>query len=76
MIFKSKTDFIAITPSRQVCMMAKQYDDAINFTIGDPDLSTPKPICDAAYKAVIEGRTHYAPNAGIPLSFLLVLREV
>ena len=66
MIFKSKTDFIAITPSRQVCMMAKQYDDAINFTIGDPDLSTPKPICDAAYKAVIEGRTHYAPNAGIP----------
>lgn len=66
MEFKSKTDFIAITPSRQVCMLAKQYDDAINLTIGDPDLSTPKPICDAAYKAMLEGKTHYAPNAGIP----------
>lgn len=66
MEFKSKTDFIAITPSRQVCMLAKQYDDAINLTIGDPDIATPKPICDAAYKAVLEGKTHYAPNAGIP----------
>ena len=66
MQFRSKTDFITVTLSRQVCMMAKQYDDAINFTLGDPDLSTPKPICDAAYKAVLEGKTHYAPNAGIP----------
>ena len=65
MQFKSKTDFITVTLSRQVCMMAKQYEDAINFTLGDPDLSTPKPICDAAYKAVLEGKTHYAPNAGI-----------
>lgn len=66
MQFKSKTDFITVTLSRQVCMMAKKYEDSINFTLGDPDLSTPKPICDAAYKAVLEGKTHYAPNAGIP----------
>lgn len=70
MEFKSKTDFIEITPSRQVCMLAKQYNDAINLTIGDPDISTPKPICDAAYNAMMEGKTHYAPNAG-----LLELRE-
>lgn len=66
MEFKSKTDFITVTLSRQVCTMAKKYDDAINFTLGDPDLSTPRPICDAAYRAVLEGKTHYAPNAGIP----------
>lgn len=66
MQFQSKTDFIKLTYSRQLCMLAKQYDDAINFTLGDPDLSTPKPICDAAYKAVMDGKTHYAPNAGIP----------
>lgn len=66
MQFTSKTDFITLTYSRQLCMLAKQYDDAINFTLGDPDLSTPKPICDAAYKAMMEGKTHYAPNAGIP----------
>lgn len=66
MHFKSKTDFITLTYSRQLCMLAKQYNDAINFTLGDPDLSTPKPICDAAYNAMLDGKTHYAPNAGIP----------
>lgn len=66
MQFTSKTDFITLTYSRQLCMLAKQYDDAINFTLGDPDLATPRPICDAAYKAMLEGKTHYAPNAGIP----------
>lgn len=67
MDFHSKTDFLTLTYSRQLCMLANQYDDAINFTLGDPDLSTPKPICDAAYKSMLEGKTHYAPNAGIPV---------
>ena len=57
---------IAPTLSRQLFMMAKQYDDVIDFTLGDPDVPTPKPICDAAYQAAISGKTHYAPNAGLP----------
>lgn len=61
---------IAPTLSRQLFMMAKQYDDVIDFTLGDPDVPTPKAICDAAYDAAINGKTHYAPNAG-----LLALRE-
>ena len=58
----------AITPtlSRQLFMMAKQYDDVIDFTLGDPDVPTPKAICDAAYDAAINGKTHYSPNAGLP----------
>lgn len=57
---------IAPTLSRQLFMMAKQYDDVIDFTLGDPDVPTPKAICDAAYDAAIIGKTHYAPNAGLP----------
>lgn len=61
---------IAPTLSRQLFMMAKQYDDVIDFTLGDPDVPTPKAICDAAFDATVNGKTHYAPNAGLP-----VLRE-
>lgn len=57
---------IAPTLSRQLFMMAKQYDDVIDFTLGDPDVPTHKAICDAAYNAAINGATHYAPNAGLP----------
>ena len=64
------TRVISPTLSRQLFMMAKQYDDVIDFTLGDPDVPTPKAICDAAYNAAIKGKTHYAPNAGLP-----VLRE-
>ena len=57
---------IAPTLSRQLFMMAKQYDDVIDFTLGDPDVPTPKVICEAANKAALEGKTRYAPNAGHP----------
>ena len=53
-------------------MMAKKFDDVIDFTIGDIDLPTHHKICEAAYKATIEGKTHYAPNAGLqPLRKLI-----
>lgn len=58
---------IAPTLSRQLFMMAKQYNDVIDFTLGDPDVPAPKAICDAAYNAAINGKTHYAPNAGLPM---------
>lgn len=57
---------IAPTLSRQLFMMAKKYGDVIDFTLGDPDIPTPKPICEAAYNAAMNGKTRYAPNAGIP----------
>jgi len=57
---------IAPTLSRQLFMMAKQYYDVIDFTLGDPDVPTPKVICEAANKAALEGKTRYAPNAGLP----------
>ena len=66
MELSSLSKVIAPTLSRQLFMMAKQYDDVIDFTLGDPDVPTPKAICDAVYNAAINGKTHYAPNAGLP----------
>lgn len=67
---------IAPTLSRQLFMMAKQYDDVIDFTLGDPDVPTPKSICDAAYNAAINGKTHYAPNAGLPALREAIAKQV
>lgn len=67
---------VAPTLSRQLFMMAKQYDDVIDFTLGDPDVPTPKAICDAAYDAAINGKTHYAPNAGLPALREAIAKQV
>ncbi|MDP4109291.1 MAG: pyridoxal phosphate-dependent aminotransferase, partial [Bacillota bacterium] len=43
---------------------AKSIENPINLGIGEPDLSTPKPIIDEAYSAMLQGKTHYTQNAG------------
>lgn len=62
----------SIQPSltRKLFNMAKEYDDVIDFTLGDPDLPTPQAIKDAGCAAIQAGRTRYSQNAG-----LLELRE-
>ena len=57
-----------IQPSltRKLFDMAKQYDDVIDFTLGDPDYETPMHIKEAGCSAIMEGKTKYAPNGGIP----------
>src|SRR5262245_48005382 len=37
-----------------------------DFSLGEPDFKTPAHICQAAYKAMLDGHTHYTPAAGIP----------
>ena len=51
---------------RKMFDLAAQYPDAIKLTVGEPNCDTPQYIKDAAKKAIDEGQTHYAPNAGIP----------
>ena len=46
--------------------LAREIPDCAMLTIGEPDLDTPQPIKDAAWAALQQGRTHYAPNQGIP----------
>lgn len=37
-----------------------------DFSLGEPDFLTPRHICEAAYKAMLDGHTHYTPAPGIP----------
>src|SRR5471030_1330158 len=36
-----------------------------DFSLGEPDFTTPKHICEAAYKAMLDGHTHYTAASGI-----------
>lgn len=40
--------------------------DVIPFSAGEPDFPTPKPIKQAAMKAIEENYSHYASNRGLP----------
>ena len=51
---------------RKMFDLAAQYPEAIKLTVGEPNFDTPQYIKEAAKKAIDEGQTHYAPNAGIP----------
>ena len=45
--------------------LAKQVDDCVMLTIGEPDFDTPEAIKEAAWAALRDNRTHYAPNLGL-----------
>ena len=51
--------------TRQLFNRAKELDDVIDLTLGDPDLTPVQAIRDAAKKAIQEGKTHYSVNAGL-----------
>ena len=63
----------AIEPSlsRQLFNMAKNYDDVVDLTLGDPDIVPSVKIREAACEAVMGGKTKYSANAG-----LQTLREI
>lgn len=52
---------------RKMFDLAAGYDNIINMTVGEPNFETPQYIKDAAKKAIDDGFTRYAPNAGLPL---------
>jgi aminotransferase len=51
--------------TRQLFNMAKEYDDVIDFTLGDPDVQPHQAIKDAACAAIQQGKTRYSQNAGL-----------
>ena len=62
---------VQLSLTRKLFNLAKQYDDVIDFTLGDPDVPTHQAIKDAGCRAIQSGKTRYSQNAG-----LLELREV
>lgn len=57
--------------TRQLFDKAKEYNDVIDFTLGDPDYITPKNAREAGCAAILKGKTRYSANAG-----LLELRDI
>ena len=62
----------AVQPSATLAAGAKakvlktEGKTVYDFSLGEPDFNTPRHICDAAYKAMLEGQTHYTAAAGMP----------
>lgn len=61
-----------VKPSPTVAVTAKANElkaagrDVIGLGAGEPDFDTPKHIAEAGQRAIAEGKTRYAPPAGIP----------
>lgn len=62
----------AIAPSVTLAVDAKAKAmkaaglNVCGFGAGEPDFDTPEPIKEACLKALKDGKTKYAPNAGLP----------
>lgn len=56
---------ISPSPTRKLFDMASEYDDTIDFTLGDPDVEPPLNIRTAACDAIMAGKTRYSANAGL-----------
>ncbi|MEW4527511.1 pyridoxal phosphate-dependent aminotransferase [Maioricimonas sp. JC845] len=61
-----------LKPSATIAAAAKARElkqkgvTVFEFTLGEPDFTTPAHICDAAKEAMDAGHTHYTPASGIP----------
>ena len=59
-------DSIQLSLVRSLFNEAKKYNDVIDFTLGDPDVQPHDAIKRAACTAIMEGKTRYSQNAGLP----------
>jgi len=56
---------MAVSAAREMFDLMRAMTDTVNFTLGEPDFVTPRPVIDAACDAWREGRTFYTPNCGV-----------
>lgn len=52
------------TPMGESGALLRQYDDLINFSLGDPDYNTDERIINAAFEDARRGHTHYTEFSG------------
>ncbi len=57
---------VKLSGIRVIFDLAAKMPDVVRLEAGEPDFNTPTHICDAAEKAMREGRTHYTTSRGIP----------
>ena len=51
---------------KEVNELIAKGEDILSFCIGQPDFNTPPNICEAAVRAIRDGKHGYTPSAGIP----------
>jgi len=56
----------AFAVSAQAAAFAAEGNTVYPFHLGDMNLKTPGNIIEAAHRAMLDGKTGYCPNAGIP----------
>lgn len=52
------------SPMASCDIKAREYDDLINLSLGDPDFTTDETIINAAFKDALDGHTHYTDFLG------------
>lgn len=57
---------VELSGIRVIFDLASKMPDVVRLEAGEPDFKTPKHICEAAEKAMKEGKTHYTTSRGIP----------
>lgn len=71
----------ALEPSATLAMAAKAKEltaagkQVYDFSVGEPDFTTPKHICEAARAAMDAGHTHYTVASGIPELKSAIVRQ-
>lgn len=65
-IIRPEIEELEDSPIVEVWHMGFDYPDVIGMFAGEPDLPTPDFICEAASRAMREGKTFYTPDRGIP----------
>lgn len=53
------------TPMGASSSLLEKYDDLINFSLGDPDITTDERIIRAAFQDALDGHTHYTDFFGM-----------
>ena len=65
MKLSERSSVILPSLTRKLFNYAKQFDDVVDLTLGDPDFNTPDYIKNAAKCAIELNKSHYSMNAGI-----------
>lgn len=56
---------ITLALNAKAIELEKQGVDVVKLTAGEPDFKTPTPIIEAAYQAMLDGKTKYTNSKGI-----------
>lgn len=65
MRFAKVTEVAIPSLTRQLFDKAKEYDNVIDLTLGDPDFMTAPNVSEIGKKAISDGKTKYSMNAGV-----------